>query len=406
MITMDQALKMKEELLSVLDEDIRNKKKILEKFESIRSEKGLTPYSALFLILTHLPFEENEAKKHWESVLEHQQKLSQTLERSVGLRVALFDYFINCNQMIENPKILELSLFEKLDRSDHLDFLTGLPNKRYFQNALSTEMRRAKRYHLNCSVAILDLDDFKDMNEKFGSLIGDILLKEASLIIRNSIRDIDTAVRFGGEEFALILPETGRLGSYIVSERIRISAERHFKHRKVNGTSLDLTLSGGLSTFPEDGVTIDEIVGLAQQALYQAKAMGKNSINIYFKERRSFIRFDIGQEGFRIEILKEEEDKNQEMISPPRQEPSQNMSRTGILFRSNRNFAVGEPLEICLFEEDNEVLKIRGRVVRIEELEGEETGNYEIGVAFLYQEDLQEKTLLSLIEKFKKIASK
>ncbi len=405
MIAMEQALKIKEELLAVLDEDVRNKKRILEKFESIKNEKGITPYSALFLILTHLPIEENEAKRHWSAILDHRQKLSQLSEREVGLRVALFDYFINLNQMIEYPKIIELSLFEKFDRSDHLDFLTDLPNQRFFQKVLSTEMKRSKRYHLKCSVVILDIDDFKDVNEKFGSLIGDILLKEISMIVRNSIRDIDTVARFSGQEFALLLPETGRLGSYIVSERIRISIENHFKRRKVNGAPLLLTLSGGISTFPEDGVTVDEMIDLAQQALYQAKAMGKNSINIYFKERRNFIRFDVDHKTFRLEILKENE-KSSERATVPQWESSQNISRNGILFISNRIFTIGESLEICFLEEDNEVLKIQGRVVRIEELERENAGKYEVGVAFLYQGDQQEETLLSLIEKFKKISSK
>jgi diguanylate cyclase (GGDEF)-like protein len=405
MIAMDQALKIKEELLAILDEDVRNKKRILQKFESIRNEKGITPYSALLLILTHLPYEENEAKRHWEAILDHRQKLSRSMERDVGLRVALFDYFINLNKIIEYPKIIELSLFEKLDRFDHLDFLTGLLNQRYFQNVVSTEMRRSKRYHLKCSVVIMDTDDFKEVNEKYGSLIGDILLKETSMIIRNSIRDIDTAARSGGGEFALLLPETGRLGSYIVSERIRISAENHFKRRKVNGASLNLTLSGGISSFPEDGVTVEEMVESARQALYQAKAMGKNSINIYFRERRNFIRFDVDHAAFRIEVLKGEE-KSGEMKTAPRWEPSQDISRNGILFKSKRSFGIGEPLEICFFEEDAEILKIQGRVVRIEELEAADAGKYEVGVAFLYQGNLQEETLLKLIEKFRKISSK
>lgn len=405
MITMDQALKIKEQLLALLDEDVRNKKRILQKFESIRSEKGVTPYSALFLILTHLPFEENEAKKHWESILDHQQKLSRSVERNVGLRVALFDYFINLNQMIEYPKIIELSLFEKYDRSDHMDFLTGLMNHRFFKNIASTEMRRSKRYHLKFSVTIMDIDNFREMNEKFGSLIGDILVKEVSMIIRNSIRDIDTVARFGDQEFALLFPETERLGAYIVSERIRASAENHFQHRKVNGSTLNLTLSGGVSSFPEDGVTVEEMIELAHQALYQAKAMGKNSVNIYFRERRNFIRFDVDHAAFRIEVLKEEV-KSSELTTAPRWESSQDISRNGILFMSSRSFAMGEPLKICFLEEENEVLKVQGRVVRVEELEGDDAGKYEVGVAFYYQGDLQEETLMRLIKKFRKISSK
>lgn len=251
----------------------------------------------------------------------------------------------------------------------------------------------------------MDIDNFREMNEKFGSLIGDILVKEVSMIIRNSIRDIDTVARFGDQEFALLFPETERLGAYIVSERIRASAENHFQHRKVNGSTLNLTLSGGVSSFPEDGVTVEEMIELAHQALYQAKAMGKNSVNIYFRERRNFIRFDVDHAAFRIEVLKEEENSS-ELTTAPRWESSQDISRNGILFMSSRSFAMGEPLKICFLEEENEVLKVQGRVVRVEELEGDDAGKYEVGVAFYYQGDLQEETLMRLIKKFRKISSK
>lgn len=399
MITMEQALKVREELLSSLDEDAYNREKIIHKFEKIKNEKGISPYSALFLILTHLPFEESEAKRHWEAVLQHRKEMVERIGRDVGFRVALFDYFINLNKKIVDPKIIELSLFERVDRTASTDMLTGLPNQRSFMNALSIELRRCKRYGLKCSILMLDLDDFKKINEEHGDLVGDIILREASMIIRNCIRDIDTAYRYGGEEFVIVFPETQRLGAYIVSERIREAVERHFAIREVNSFALNLTVSGGIALFPDDAMTLEDIIKKALEALYQAKARGKNAINSYFREKRNFLRFDLLGDDVKIEISDDaEEIKTTGWLSEPK-----NMSKSGMLFTSGRLFSIGQILEISLYENENkEILSLSGRVVRVEELEEEEYGKYEIGVAFIVERENEERRLLELIEKFRK----
>ncbi|MEW5807554.1 MAG: diguanylate cyclase [Acidobacteriota bacterium] len=402
MITMEQALKIKDELLLILDEDASNREKILERFETIKKEKGTSPYSALLLILTHLPFEENEAKNHWESILKHREMMSEAANRDIGLRVALFDYFINLNKKIENPRIIELSMFERMDRSSITDSLTGLPNLRFFMNSVSSEIRRSKRYNLKCSILLLDLDDFKRINDEHGDLVADIILKEASIIIRNNVRDIDLVCRYGGEEFAVILPETLRVGAYIVAERIRHSIEKHFQARDVCGTLLNLTISGGISLFPEDGLNTDEVIRRGLEALYQAKASGKNKVNAYFQEKRNFIRFDIIGDYFRLDIMNEAEDKEKAWESRWVPE-TRNISRSGILFKSDRLFQIGEMIEVSLLENDGEeLISLHGRVVRVEELGYEEKGKFEIGVAFIMEWEDQEQKLLTIIERFRK----
>ncbi len=399
MITMEQALRVREELLSILDEDAHNREKILQKFEKIKNEKGVSPYSALFLILTHLPFEENEAKRHWEAVLQHRRAMIEGIGRDVGFRVALFDYFINLNKKIVDPKIIELSLFERVDRTSSTDMLTGLPNHRSFMNALSIELRRCKRYGLKCSVLMLDLDDFKKVNDEYGDLVGDIILREASMIIRNCIRDIDTAYRYGGEEFVIIFPETQRLGAYIVSERIREAVERHFMKREVNNLPLNLTVSGGIALFPDDAMTLEDFIKKALEALYQAKARGKNAVNSYFHEKRNFLRFDLLGDDVKIEMTDDAEEMKKDRWVPE----TKNLSKSGMLITSDRLFSIGQILEICLYENDNnEVLSLSGRVVRVEEMEEEGDCKYEIGVAFIVERENQEQKLLELIDKFRK----
>jgi diguanylate cyclase (GGDEF)-like protein len=280
--------------------------------------------------------------------------------------------------------------------------LTGLPNNRAFMNALSIELRRCKRYNLKCSILKLDLDDFKKVNEDHGDIVGDIVLREASIIIRNCIRDIDTAYRYRGGDFAIIFPETLRLGAHIVSERIRSSIEKHFRTREVNGTPLNLTVSGGIALFPEDGMTLEDLTKKAVEALYQAKAKGKNIINSYFQERRNFIRFDIMGEDFKVDVVEEGGEKRKDWESKWIPEP-RNISKSGILLKSDKLFAIGQTLEISFVEDEKkEVFSLPGRVIRVEELEGEDSGKFEIGVAFIMEWENQEPKLLELIEKFSK----
>ncbi|HMC81842.1 MAG TPA: GGDEF domain-containing protein, partial [Candidatus Polarisedimenticolia bacterium] len=241
MITQQEVDRVKGDLLTLLDEDTHNEERILQRLSQIRSEKGIHVHSALLLILTHLMLDEEEARAHWNAILKHRIDLITRLGRDVGLRVAAFDYFININRKLTNPRIIELAVFEEAERSSAQDPLTGLYNQRYFRSTLQKEMRRSRRYELDLALLYLDLDDFRQVNERHGDLVGDILLKEVAILIKNKIRDIDVAARHGGEEFLVLLPETERMGAYLVAERIRREIERHFLRRDVDGKPIQMT---------------------------------------------------------------------------------------------------------------------------------------------------------------------
>src|SRR4029434_6813526 len=134
------------------------------------------------------------------------------------------------------------------------------------------------RYELDLCLLAMDLDNFREVNERYGDLVGDILLKEVAILIKNKIRDIDVAARYSGEEFVLILPETERMGAYLVAERIRREIERHFVRREVDGKPIQMTLSIGISKYPDDATLGERLMARAEEALYQAKARGANSV--------------------------------------------------------------------------------------------------------------------------------
>ena len=187
------------------------------------------------------------------------------------------------------------------------DPLTGLFNRRYFDVRLEEEYQRAKRYGLNFSLAILDIDDFKALNDTEGHLAGDYALREIANIMTNSIRANDILVRIGGEEFAIIMPQTSKDEAFNVLERIRSNVSAMVLpgvKRKPDGGCL--TISTGIAMYPECGESFENIIMQADKSLYAAKMSGKNrtvswSPSLAMKEKTvkkepdSFTR---GQAGF------------------------------------------------------------------------------------------------------------
>jgi diguanylate cyclase (GGDEF)-like protein len=157
------------------------------------------------------------------------------------------------------------------------DDLTHLFNSRYLNIVLRRETKRASRSGRPLSLLFLDLDGFKGVNDTHGHLFGSRALVEAAAIIRGSARETDVVARFGGDEFALVLPDTGGEGAFAVGERIR---ERIAEHKFLAGDGLDihLTASVGVATLPDVAASAEELVQAADKAMYQVKDSGKNGI--------------------------------------------------------------------------------------------------------------------------------
>lgn len=172
---------------------------------------------------------------------------------------------------IENSQLYELIMHKS-----HTDSITGLWNHGFFQNKLSEELEDAKIYKAPLSLLIMDIDDFKKLNDTYGHQNGDILLKEIAQILQNASRENDYVCRYGGEEFSIILPKTSKEQAFTIAERLRQKIEQHLFPKFSSDKNLRITLSIGLATFPGDAQNKIDLISKADKAMYIAKFAGKN----------------------------------------------------------------------------------------------------------------------------------
>lgn len=207
-------------------------------------------------------------------------------ERAIGALLAVFD---DENPLEESSRRILSSLSRQVaialeniilnEQQRHFaitDQLTGLYNFRFLNDYLKRELRKSRRYMDKFTIAIIDLDDFKAVNDTFGHLAGDQLLKEVARLLRDKVREADTVARYGGEEFVVVMPETGKEAAINVMEKLRtvIAGAKLDDYPEIN-----VTVSIGLAGFPEDD---DQQLGLlkkADEALYRSKAAGKNQVS-------------------------------------------------------------------------------------------------------------------------------
>jgi diguanylate cyclase (GGDEF)-like protein len=174
--------------------------------------------------------------------------------------------------------IENIGLHETVERQAITDELTGLSNRRRFQETLLAEVERSKRFGQELALVLLDIDDFKTVNDTYGHQQGDLVLREIARVLRESSREIDEAARYGGEELAVILPGTGLDGAFELAERIREGIEglRLTILGDDDAEPLRVTASLGAAALPACGEDARTLVAAADEALYQAKRAGKN----------------------------------------------------------------------------------------------------------------------------------
>ncbi len=173
-------------------------------------------------------------------------------------------------------------LLSRLADAARTDPLTDLHNRRGFEESIEVEIERARRGDHSLTLLVADLDHFKRVNDRLGHAAGDAALTEVGRILREGKRQIDYAARTGGEEFALILPETTEEEAYVVAERLRSAVQKSF----ANGL-VALTFSFGVARYPHHGATPDALLRVADRALYAAKELGRNRTVIYSAEIES-----------------------------------------------------------------------------------------------------------------------
>lgn len=178
---------------------------------------------------------------------------------------------------IENSQLYEQTVLQS-----QINSLTKLWNHGYCQYKLQEEIKKAKQNNSCVSLIMLDLDNFKELNDTLGHQVGDQVLKDTARIIKEYCRKFDYPCRYGGEEFAVILPQTKKNEAYIIAERIRKAIEKYRFHYEKTSVTKKVNISAGVATFGQDSISDkNNLLSSADKALYEAKHTGKNKTYLY-----------------------------------------------------------------------------------------------------------------------------
>ena len=160
--------------------------------------------------------------------------------------------------------------------------MTGLKNRRFLEEYAETLISQCKRRNVPMTLLMMDLDYFKPVNDTYGHDAGDQVLRELAVLLQENVRESDLVIRYGGEEFLIVLLETDAESSLQVAEKIRAAVEKH--KFKVGGTSLSKTISAGLADYPNDGQAFWQVLKFADVSLYAAKEGGRNQVVRFHKD--------------------------------------------------------------------------------------------------------------------------
>ncbi len=163
---------------------------------------------------------------------------------------------------------------DRVKQLAYLDGLTGIFNRRYFELRVAEEIERARRFGAGMAVIMVDIDLFKHLNDEFGHILGDEVLRQVSSIFHQQLRKIDVVCRYGGEEFAILLSQTNPQHALNVAEKLRGLIENW----QFPGVPRPVTISAGAASYPEHGTTRDDLLKAADAGLYAAKQAGRNRV--------------------------------------------------------------------------------------------------------------------------------
>jgi len=173
-------------------------------------------------------------------------------------------------------QLARIRLYQAVESMAITDTLTGLFMRRYFLELAQEELLRSTRHGLPCTVVMVDLDCFKQKNDTYGHLVGDVVLRDVAQLMKRHLRGIDLIARYGGEEFVFLLIETGADQAFVIAERLRQLVE--VQTIRAYDEVLRHTVSMGLATFPDDGAELQLLIDRADEALYEAKHAGRNRV--------------------------------------------------------------------------------------------------------------------------------
>jgi diguanylate cyclase (GGDEF)-like protein len=220
-----------------------------------------------FRTITHLDLRETQCVQLWDEMLTRRRELSEHLGRQIALKTALMDVLTSAG-LFRVPILIEYDELKKLQLNAVTDPLTGLYNRRLFGEAFEKELNRARRYGLPLGLVMLDLHRFKEVNDKHGHPRGDEVLRAAAATLKKALRTSDSAFRIGGDEFALLLPQTDEAQALALSRRIGTVFGESIAHFQMG---VSVSMDHGVATFPQDGDQADQLIHVADERLYHLK---------------------------------------------------------------------------------------------------------------------------------------
>jgi diguanylate cyclase (GGDEF)-like protein len=264
-------IESKERLSSKNIESLSDHPELLKKYLEFSIHNT---FSELLFRLTHEVYTEKNATRIWNHILEHRESLKKKLHRDVGMLVSTLDYLSNITGDILAPKIIDDLRLEEAASMAMRDSLTGLYLRGVFDFSLERMIREHQRYKRSLSLLMIDIDDFKRVNDTLGHQTGDKVLHDIGKIVLNSIRIADFSARYGGEEMAVILPDTSLDQGVLLAEKLRLQISSDFAEGDT-----PVTVSIGISsTNVKDFISSAELICKADRALYVAKTKGKNQV--------------------------------------------------------------------------------------------------------------------------------
>jgi len=216
---------------------------------------------------THLDLRESQCVQLWDEMLTRRRELSENLGRTVSLKTALMDVLTTAG-MFRVPILIEYDELKALQLNAVTDPLTGLYNRRLFGETFEKELNRARRYSIPLGLVVLDLHRFKEVNDKHGHPRGDDVLRAAAATLKRSLRTSDSAFRIGGDEFALLLPQTDPAQTLALSRRIETVFAETLQSLQL---SVSVSMDHGVASFPQDGEQADQLIRVADERLYRLK---------------------------------------------------------------------------------------------------------------------------------------
>jgi diguanylate cyclase (GGDEF)-like protein len=217
--------------------------------------------------ITHLDLRESQCIQLWDEMLLRRRELSENLGRQVALKTALMDVLASAG-LFRVPIVIEYDDLKILQLNAVTDPLTGLYNRRLFSETFEKELNRSRRYGSPLGLVVLDLHRFKEVNDKHGHPRGDEVLRAAAATLKKALRTSDSAFRIGGDEFALLLPQTDAEQALALSRRVETVFAEMLQPLQL---SIGVSMDHGVATFPQDGEQADQLIRVADERLYRLK---------------------------------------------------------------------------------------------------------------------------------------